>query len=235
MRMRLPLAAIGGGAFMTGAMTGAAMAQTPTDVELSLLIDSSGSIDTSEFNLQLEGYALAFEDATIQMLIEDATNGVTTNFVFWSGAAEQQEAIPFTQLNDGADADAFATTIRGLSRPFSGLTAPGSAINFATPMFATNTFDGDRLVIDMSGDGVQNDGDDTATARDAALVAGIDQVNGLAIGGPVIEDFYLNNVQGGTDSFTVPAADFVDFADAFVLKLGGDITGVPPPTAISPE
>ena len=38
---------------------------TSVDVELSLLVDVSGSISTSEFNLQKQGYVDVFSDASL--------------------------------------------------------------------------------------------------------------------------------------------------------------------------
>ena len=38
---------------------------TSVDIELSLLVDVSGSISTNEFNLQQKGYADVFSDASL--------------------------------------------------------------------------------------------------------------------------------------------------------------------------
>ena len=39
---------------------------TPVDIELQLLVDVSGSIDTTEFNLQKSGYVQEFQNAADQ-------------------------------------------------------------------------------------------------------------------------------------------------------------------------
>ena len=130
-----------------------------------------------------------------------------------------------------ASAASFATAVLATVRPFSGNTGPGSAINFAIPLFGSNDFTSARQVIDVSGDGAQNSGADTSDARDAALAAGIDQINGLPIlGEGGLLAFYQNNIQGGVGSFTEPADSFEDFDAAVRSKIGREIvTTIPEP------
>src|ERR1700738_2292051 len=54
------------------------------------------------------------------------------------------------------------------------------AISFAMPLFNENPYRGLRRVIDISGDGPNNNGAPVAGARDAALERGI-TINGLPI------------------------------------------------------
>lgn len=75
----------------------------------------------------------------------------------------------------------------------------------------------------------------TAAARDAALAAGVDAINGITIGGgTALQDFYLANVVGGAGSFLEVATDFTDFASAVTRKLVTEITSgvVPLPGAL---
>ncbi|MBK7422980.1 MAG: DUF1194 domain-containing protein [Propionivibrio sp.] len=150
----------------------------------------------------------------------------------WSGAGQQTQAVGWTLINDAASSNAFAALVNAVPQSFQGLTAPGSALNFATPLFVSNSFDSARQVIDVSGDGEENDGADTATARNAALAAGIDTINGLAIGGAAITTFYQNNIAGGANSFVITAS-FGDFATAIQDKLIKEITPVPEPGSLA--
>jgi hypothetical protein len=200
------------------------------DTELQLLVDVSGSVDDTEFALQRDGYVNAFKNAAIQALILDTDGGnrlgkLAVQFVYWSGSLDQAVGVAWTLIDSVAASDAFADAIAAAARPFADLTAPGSAINYATPLFASNDYDGKSWVIDVSGDGVQNDGDNTADARDAALLAGVDRINGLAIGNSTIFDFYEDNIQGGAKSFTLQAATFADFQDAVNEKLAFEASG----------
>ncbi len=210
-------------------------ANTQVGLELSLLVDVSGSVDATEFNLQRSGYVQAFQSAAVQNAILGSTNGsIAVNLIYWSGAGEQSTAVGFTLINSVASANAFAAAINATARPFSGSTAPGSAINFAVPLFSSNLFDAPRQVIDVSGDGAENDGANTLTARNNALAAGIDTINGLPILGEAgLLAFYQNNIQGGAGSFTTAAANFAAFATAIENKLVTEINNtVPEPASI---
>ncbi len=202
----------------------------PVDLELQLLVDVSGSVDQSEFALQRDGYAAAFRGPAVQNAIFSGAKGaIAVNMVFWDDA--QFVAVPFTLINDAASAEAFATAIDGLADDTFGGTVPSAAINFAYPLFSNNGFEGDRLVIDVSGDGAGSSGA-TAAARDAALASGVDALNGVAIGGSQgLFDWYVANIQGGTDSFTLQADTFADFEQAIEDKLVREIIGgdVPEP------
>ena len=223
---------VAGVAFATAAFSMSAQAATVVDVELSLLVDVSGSVNATEFALQRDGYVNAFNSGAIQNAIFDTTGGrvgkIAVNFVLWSGAAQQSVAVDWTLIEDVTSATAFATAVSGVGQVFSGRTAPGSAINFATPLFASNDFDGAFQVIDVSGDGPQNDGADTSDARDAALAAGIDRINGIAIGDDTLLAWYQANIVGGTNGFALQAADFADFNDAVAKKIEAEITGTNP-------
>lgn len=204
------------------------------DVELQLLVDVSGSVGTSEFQLQRNGYAEAFRDQEIIDFILDDDNGnrfgqSAAQFIYWAGANSQQVAVGWALLDSPASILAFADAIEASARPFSGGTAPGSAINFAVPEFENNGFEDGDLVIDVSGDGPENQGADTSTARDDALAAGVTRINGLPIGGSAaVEAFYASEVIGGTGAFSIPAAAFSDFEDIVKRKIEFEVTGTTP-------
>ena len=192
-------------------------------VELQLLVDVSGSVDDTEFALQRDGIAAVFGSQAFKDKVKACGNAIATQLVYWSGEAEQSVAVDWTLIASDGDADAFAAAVTAAPRPFAGLTAPGSAIAFGTPLF-TNAFTSDRQVMDVSGDGVENDGLDTSTARDAALAAGIDVINGIVIGGdPAVLAFYTTEVIGGTGSFVSTAADFTEFGAAIDDKIKREI------------
>ncbi len=137
----------------------------------------------------------------------------------------------WTLINDLASSQAFATAIGNAARPFGGSTAPGSAINFAVPLFNNNGFDGLSQIIDVSGDGRQNEGANTATARDNALLAGIQKINGLAILGEAgLLAWYDANIKGGAGAF-VEAATFDTFAEAIEKRLLEKASTPPSPAA----
>ena len=206
----------------------------PVGLELSLLIDVSGSVDTTEFNLQKQGYVQAFQSSAVQSAILGSVSGaIAVNLIQWSGAGEVSQSLGFTLIDSAASSNAFAAAINGVSRAFSGSTAPGSAINFAAPLFNSNGFESPRQVIDVSGDGAENDGANTATARNNALAGGVDAINGLVIlGESGVQNWYQNNIVGGTNSFLSVANSFNDFGAAIENKLVREIK-VPEPASLA--
>jgi hypothetical protein len=199
----------------------------PVALELVLALDVSGSISAAEFNLQRTGYADAFASAVVQNAIAAAPGGIAVTLVQWSTTAVQ--SIGWTLIDGAATANAFAASISGLGRAFSGGTSVQTGINFSAGLLqADNGFEGQRNVIDVSGDGTSSVAA-TAAARDAAVALGY-TINGLPIGGSAsLNTFYANHVIGGPDAFSLPANSFEDFAAAIQTKLVLEIGGGPGP------
>jgi hypothetical protein len=221
---------------VTTQLPASAATLTPVNVELSLLVDVSPSISNRDYALQMGGY----RDAFIRLSSEFGSGSfgsVAINLIQWAGASNQEQSIPWTLLNNQASVLQFADAIGALVKParFSG-TAPGSAIQFATPLFSSNDYDGRRWVIDVSGDASQNSGVSTSLARDNALAAGVSAINGLPIiplgsrTGSNVETWYRNNIQGGVGSFTIAANGFEDIGRALEQKLRRELTS--PSTAV---
>ncbi len=193
--------------------------QQRVPLELSLLVDVSGSINDREFELQKQGYVAAFRSPEIKQLLSGT--GIAVNFIYWSSRDQQQEAVPFT-LVTATTSDRFADLINATVRPFSNGTQIGPAIDFAVPLF-NNRFISDVRVIDVSGDGTSS-GLTTRTARDNALAAGITTINGLPIGDSTsLLEFYQDNVIGGSQAFLVNANTFEDFQAAVIAKIKREI------------
>jgi len=194
------------------------------DVELSLLVDVSGSISRSEFELQKQGYSDAFRDPDVLNTIAAHPNGIAVNLAYWASSASQVQAVPYTRLKDQASAIAFADQIAASARPFSGSTAVGEAIHYGAGTLAANEFSGSRWVIDLSGDGRNNSGRSAASARDAALASGVHAINGLPIGSTSLGEYFTNEVMGGEGAFVQHASSFDDFSAAIRQKLSREIT-----------
>lgn len=204
---------------------------TPVSVELSLLVDVSGSIDAREYALQMQGYRDAFTALSSEFGSGGDFGSVAVNLIQWSGANQQQESIPWTLLNSQASTLQFADTLGAVVRSFAGWTSPGSAIQFAVPLFSSNVYEGKRWVIDVSGDGASDGGVLPSLARDNALAAGVSAINGLPIlpltSSSILDVWYANNIQGGDGSFTIAAKGFEDVGRALEQKLRWELT-LPP-------
>ena len=208
----------------------------PVDLELSLVIDSSGSISSGEFSQQIDGYADAFRQSAVIDSIVNSPNGIAINTILF--ATDATEVITFRQLQTASDVLAFADDLAAITR-INGNTDIADGINLAVETINTNNFDSGNIIIDVSGDGVQNEPGDPALSRDAALSAGVSRINGIAIGGQGIFDFYEANVIGGVDAFVLQADSFDDFdaaiADKIQVEVGAPApnpTPVPAPGAI---
>jgi len=200
-------------------------------LELQLLVDTSGSVSTSEYNTQKGGYEAAFRNAGIIAAITALApqGGVAVQYIEWASANQQSVRVNWTQITDAASANAFADLLAGVNRVYSGSTGVAAAIDFGRPLFDGNGFEGSRLVMDVSGDGSDNQGGNTPAARDAAVAAGI-TINGLAIGG--VDAWYSANVIGG-GGFLESAATFADFEDAVIRKIGREVTPTPEPGTLA--
>lgn len=195
------------------------------DLELSLVVDVSGSVDNQEYALQMEGYALAFENPALHARVAGGREGqIAVNLIQFSSSAA--ESIPWTLLDSAASSNAFAAQIRAATRLFFGGTSPDTGITLATSSLFSNNFESGRQVIDVSGDGAGSSFSDQA-ARDAALAAGVDTINGLPIltDDPNLGEYYENNIVGGDDAFVQAADSFEDFEASVLEKLTRELGG----------
>ena len=200
------------------------------DVELQLLIDISGSVNSTEYQLQMNGYKAAFESSNVQNAIINGTNGkIAVQLIMWSGSSQQEVMIDWTLIDSPSASDAFASSIDMLARPFSGMTAIGSAINYGYTHFENNGFQGLAQVMDVSGDGTNNSGMSPEDARDNAIDAGVDKINGIVItSNQKVIDEYENKVVAGDNAFLLAPATFDDFQSAIEVKIASEIEGVAP-------
>jgi hypothetical protein len=214
---------------LSSALIGPARSQGDVDLTLVLAIDSSGSVDFAEFELQTGGIARAFRDPeVIEAIAGAAPNGIAVSVIQWSGRHQHLVAVDWTEVTDARSAAALAAKVEATGRILIGETAIADALRFATEHLAYGPFQGARQIIDLSGDGPTNAGGDPDAVRDAAVRAGI-TINGLAIlnENPRLDRYYAEHVIGGPDAFIVAARDYGDFAHAIRLKLLREIRGAP--------
>ena len=199
-----------------------AQTKTPVAIELVLALDSSASVDGREFQLQNEGIALAFKDPDVLKAVDNLRPfGAAIAVVQWGGPGETQVVLPFIHVESARDAKAFGFRV-GLMRRWmrASVTSIATGIADSVALIESNGFDGQRKVIDVSGDGPDNSGISLDLARQNALTAGI-TVNGLSIEAESLDlhDYYRNQIIIGADSFVEPADGFEDFARAIKEKL----------------
>jgi hypothetical protein len=214
------------------------------DVELVLAVDVSYSMDMDELALQREGYAQAIVSKEFLQALKSGPNGkISVTYFEWAASTDQKIIIPWRVIDGPETADAVAneilkTPIRRASR-----TSISGAINFAMPLFEENPHRGLRRVIDISGDGPNNNGAPVVIARDAAVEKGI-VINGLPImlKEPSYStmdidnlDFYYEDcVIGGPGSFVVTIKDRDKFKEAIRTKLLLEVAGRTPERPVVP-
>ncbi len=202
--------------------SGRAASETQVNIELLLALDVSASVDRKEFELELLGIALAFRDPQVLEAVENLRPlGVAIAVSQWGGPGESRIIIPFTHIETARDAKAFGFLV-GRTYRFIGATSTSivTAIEDGVALIANNNFEGQRKVIDISGDGKDNSNLSLTAARAYARQNGV-TINGLAIEADHgdLATYYENNVIQGADSFVERANDFEDFASAIKRKL----------------
>ena len=215
------------------------------DVELILAVDVSYSMDLDELAIQREGYAQALSSREFLQALKNGVHGrIAVTYFEWATSSDQKIIIPWRLIDGPESADAVAaeimkTPIRRASR-----TSISGAIYFAMPLFDENPYRGLRRVIDISGDGPNNNGPSPVTmARDEAVAKGI-TINGLPImvkepsySTMDIENldlYYKDCVTGGRGSFVVTIKSRDEFKEAIRTKLLMEVAGRTPPAKIVP-
>ena len=214
------------------------------DIELVIAVDISYSMDLDELAVQREGYAQAIVSKEFLQALKNGPNSkIAMTYFEWSASNDQKIIIPWRVIDGPESADAVANEIMKTPVRRGSRTSISGAINFAMPLFEENPYRGLRRVIDISGDGPNNNGVPVTGARDAALQKGI-TINGLPImvkepsySTMDIDDldlYYEDCVIGGPGSFVVSIKDREKFKEAIRTKLILEVAGRTPEHRIVP-
>ena len=238
------LAAATAAVFATGLAAPALALQyeRDVDVELVLAVDISYSVDEEEARRQREGYVAALASEDVIRSIQGGPLGrIAVTYVEWADSGFQRAAADWTVVASEADARAFAARVAAAPLERGHYTAIGAAIVDGVERIEANGYDAPRRIIDISGDGPQNQGLPLEEARARADAAHV-VINGL----PVIsagegrwvrpaelhlDQYFDENVITGPGAFVLPARTEAEFRDAILRKLVIEIAGAVP----SPE
>ncbi len=204
------------------------------DVALVLAIDTSGSIDYQEAELQRKGIAEAFLSKEVMQAIQSGSLGrIGVSAVYFSSRAYGWMGIPVNWMivRDQRSAEDFIRTLITAERHSGRGTSISDALELSQRMLEKGPYHSAKQVIDVSGDGVNNAGRRVMDVRDEVLAKGI-TINAL----PIIDDstpqdldkYFQGCVIGGPGSFVLPAKGFGDFARALRRKLILEISGLTP-------
>lgn len=214
-------------------------ADEPVDLELVLAVDISYSMDPDEQQLQRDGYVAALRHPEVIQAIQSGGYGrIAVTYVEWAGTASARTVLPWTLIDGETAAEDFATKLAAEPLLRARRTSISSALAFSGTLFDGNGFGGVRRVIDVSGDGANNQGVPVTVVRDRIVSEGI-TINGLPVvlksrnpsGFFDIADldvYYEDCIIGGFGAFIVPVRTPTGFAAAVRRKLVLEIAGAPP-------
>jgi len=215
-------------------------AAEPVDVELVLAVDVSLSMSAEELEIQRHGYAAALTHESVLRAIAGGAYGkIAVTYVEWAGTHWQRVVVPWTVIAGRADAERVVRRLDALPPDSARRTSISGALSFGADLFAESGFQGTRRVIDISGDGPNNQGAHVAGVRDEVVGEGI-VINGLPLmtrggfsGGYDIGDldrYYSDCVIGGPGAFMIPVNNWTQFPEAVRRKLVLELAGLAPPT-----
>jgi hypothetical protein len=206
---------------------------------LVLALDVSSSVDAREDRLQRDGLAAALRAQSVREAFRLA-GPVAVHAFEWSGRNAQMDLLPGWQMVEGdADLDRIAAAIAASERSHDELpTALGAALGHAASLLRRAP-DCARRVVDVSGDGISNEGFSPALAFEHFPFEGV-TVNALIIGteGAYEETarlvaWFRAEVLRGPGAFSIFAESYRDYEAAMETKLLRELA-LPPLAALEP-
>jgi hypothetical protein len=204
--------------------------QEKVGMQLILAADVSGSVNSTRYKIQQDGYVEALGDSRMLKVIRELDPPVlAVTFIAW--AREQAVMVPWMRVQDAKSMDLFRSRLKDAQRPQIGInTLISRALLFCDRLF-DREFTGGRKIIDVSGDGDDNQGIvDLREVRDALVAKGV-VINGL----PIIvkppeyifppqppeglDVYYRNYIVGGEGHVTIDSIGFGNFKQAILQKL----------------
>ncbi|MEL6793175.1 MAG: DUF1194 domain-containing protein, partial [Pseudomonadota bacterium] len=174
------------------------------------------------YAIQKDGLAAALRHPQVAEVIERAPGAAQILVYEWSGWQQQDLIADWTQVADQRDLNGLAARIEGHERRYAEFsTALGEAVEFGARQFRRLPEPCGRRVIDVSGNGVNNEGPSADDLRRDPMLAQI-TVNGLVIKGaePDPEVHYREQVIHGPGAFVMIARNgFDDYPDLILGKL----------------
>jgi Ca-activated chloride channel family protein len=199
------------------------VAASACDLALVLAVDVSGSVDTEEYRTQMDGLAAALRDSTVVDALVEQRAQVT--LIQWSGRSRQRQTLDWQQMATRADVSQFAALIEADARVWRNFsTAVGEALALSLDVLRAVP-ECRRKVVDVSGDGVSNEGLAPQDMRGALRAAEV-IVNALAIetSDEDLTGWFFEHVIGGEGSFVITANGFEDYPAQIRRKLQRETT-----------
>ncbi|WP_244480819.1 DUF1194 domain-containing protein [Mesorhizobium sp. Root157] len=220
---------------LTGLCSAPGVSAEPVDIELVLAVDVSLSMSPVELEIQRHGYAAALIHDSVLQAIADGVHGkIAVTYVEWAGVTSQQVVVPWTAIATRADAERVIAQLSAHPPNSARRTSISAGLEFGADLFAESSFEGVKRVIDVSGDGPNNQGAPVTVVRNRLVAQGI-TINGLPLmtnGGPALgyevdnlDQYYTDCVIGGPGAFMIPVNDWSQFPEAVRRKLVLELAG----------
>lgn len=193
------------------------------DLALALAVDVSGSVDSSEYRIQMDGLAAGLRDPVVSEALVRGQARVM--LVQWTGESRQRVTIPWTKIDSFVALEKFADQVAQDPRVWRNFsTAIGEALE-ATLLRFDEVAECRRLLIDISGDGVSNEGVEPTQIHGLLKDRGV-TVNAIAIeeSEPDLTAYFFENVIFGEGAFVVSASGFADYPERIRKKLLREVT-----------
>jgi len=227
-----------------GSMVTASAAQ----INLAIVMDGSGSISTSDYALQLDGYKNVFTASDFFSTIVTPSPFDTLNVAVWQFSSDVFQEVAFTAITNQTEASTFGNLFNTTKMPQldQWTNTEGGILAATAGLTGITLATGDKLVIDVSTDGAptvcdggvsgQDDGCGAGETSDSAARAAADAardngitVNALGVGRGIGTTF-LNALVGINPAdtptgFFLTADSFADFEQTVRIKLGREIGG----------
>jgi hypothetical protein len=231
-----------GVSLLAACLLGSSAAGVPSaqqvDVALVIATDVSYSVDENEAQFQREGAVTAFRSADVVKAIQSGSLGrIAVTYIDFSSYQSNKILVGWSVIHDKASADAFADALAARPRTLGVQTSISSGLELAERLLETSGFTASKRVIDVSGDGPNNDGHLVDKVRDEIVAKGI-VINGLPIMTPAdqfdvyylpdLDKYYAGCVIGGAGAFIQVAHGFEDLARALRRKLIQEISDAGP-------
>jgi len=212
-----------------------AQAEPRLDLALVIAVDVSSSMDPKEQKLQRDGFVEAFRSPLVHKAIKQGILGrIAVTYVEWSSSDDQTIVVPWTVIDGPDSASTFAQRLSFQPTRRGTTTSISAALDFGARLLREIEPETVRKVIDVSGDGTNNDGRPVTDARDQVVGAGV-TINGLPvmIKNPeamwdmdVLDLYYRDCVIGGLGAFMQPVRDVSEFATLVELKILREVSGI---------
>lgn len=217
------------------------------DMHLIAAADISESMTPDIGRLQRQGYAAALRsDQLAQAIRFGQTGRIGFAYIEWGDVGRVEILVPWTVVASPADARAVAERLERAPERMLQKTSISHGLAFSAAYFDESGMAGDR-VIDVSGNGPNNNqGSRVSQARDRLVAEGI-TINGLPIMTETdtprgvfdtgfdlreLDLYYRDCVVGGPGAFVLPVSTQEELISAIRLKLVLEISRTPVPAPL---